>query len=243
MDEHHGNATTPERLRERDARGQLRAQEITQEESPAFPAPLRRLAERPGERGGRLDLEPHLAAVDVDATPIESAVDLERAVQHRLRQLAARVVDAQQRGHRGPEVRPEEARAIVRSAFDCSRRQRRADSRSPVSCPETAHPELGHGHELDQVSARPSQRVRLEMHRDLLAERQGVEAGAQVDHRAVSGRERLREPAIVEVGGDAESRVELVRGLAPGARKQERPGADRRFEIEVPLACVVAVLE
>jgi hypothetical protein len=36
VDEHHWDATTPERLRERDARGQLRAQEITQEESPAL---------------------------------------------------------------------------------------------------------------------------------------------------------------------------------------------------------------
>ena len=243
VDEHHGDPTTPERLRERDARGQLRAQQVAEEEPPAFPAPLRRLAERPRQRGGRLDLEADLAAVDVDASAIEGAVDLERPVQDGLRQLAAGIVDAQQSGHRGPEVRPEEVLRLAGGGFDRSRRERRADSGSPVPCPQPPHPELGHGHELDQVAVGPSQRIRLEVHRDLLAEGQGVEAGAQIDDRAVGGRQRLRERTVVEVGGDAEPRIERVRRLPLAARKEKRPGADCRLEIEVPLARVVGVLE
>ncbi len=169
---------------------------------------------------------------------------MERPVHHRLRQLAARVVDPQQGRHRGPCVRSEIVRVfLVRIGCDGPGCQRRTDSRSPVSCPEASHPELGRGHELDQIATRPTQRVRLEVHRDLLSEREIVEAGVEVDDRAVGGREGARESAIVEVGRDAQTGVELVRPLPFAAGEQERPGADHRFEIEAPLPRTVGVPE
>ena len=244
VDEHHRDATGPERLREGEAGGQLLAQQIAEEEPPALPAPLLRLAQRPRQRRGRLDLEPDLAAVDLDGSPIGVAVDLERRVQHRLRQLAAGIVDAQERGHRRPGVRTEEVRRVlVRVGGDRPGRERRADPRSPVARAEAPHPELGDGHELDQLAVGPAQRIRVEVHRDLLPEGQGIEAGAQLDHRAIGGRERSREPAVVEVGGDAQARIELVRRLAGAAGEQERPGGDRRLEIVVPLPRVLGVGE
>src|SRR5262249_26438967 len=159
VDEHHGDATRSERLRERDARGQLGSQEITQEEAPALPAPLRRLAEGPRERGGRPGPGPDLTTVDLDAGLIEGAGGPAGSVKHRLHQLAAGIVDAQQRGHRGPQVRAEEARTLTWRGLDRPRGQRRADPRSPESGPESSHPELGHGHELNELAVGPSQGI------------------------------------------------------------------------------------
>ena len=172
------------------------------------------------------------------------AVDLERAVDHRLRELAARVGDAQQRRHRRPGVRTEEVLPLdVRMAGDRPGGQGRTDPRTPVSRPEAPHPELGDRHELDQLAVRPPQRVRRQVDRDLLAEGERVEAGAQVDHRAVRGRERPRQPPVVEVGRDAQPGIELVRSLAIAAGKQERPRADRRLQVVLPLSRRLRVRE
>src|SRR5262245_36404234 len=81
VDEHYRDAAWPERLREREAARQRLLQEITEEEPPASQAPRRRLAQRPGERGGWLDLEWDLAAVDGDSALVGIVVDLERRLQ------------------------------------------------------------------------------------------------------------------------------------------------------------------
>src|SRR5262249_497441 len=55
VDEHDRDTAGPERLRKDEFGGELLAPEIAEEECPAFQAPLRSLAQRPGQGGGRLD--------------------------------------------------------------------------------------------------------------------------------------------------------------------------------------------
>jgi hypothetical protein len=133
VDEHHRDTTRPERLDEGQAGGLHLPRQVSAEEPLAFPAPLRRLAERPRERRGRLNFERDIAAVDRDGSLIGVAVDLEGRAQHGLRQLAAGIVDAEQRGHRGPGVRPEMVHDLLVGIDGRRPRcERCPDPRSPV---------------------------------------------------------------------------------------------------------------
>src|SRR5262249_50823325 len=131
-------------------------QEITEEEPPASQAPRRRLAQRPGERGGWLDLEWDLAAVDGDSALFGIVVDLERRLQQWFLQLAPRVGNAKQRCDRSSRIRPEPiGDPLLAVGNDGPGRERCTDPRAPVPRPKSPHLELGDWDEVDELTVAP----------------------------------------------------------------------------------------
>ena len=160
-----------------------------------------------------------------------------------LTQLLPGVGNAQQCGHRDRRAPGDVVVRGARIGTDPgARRERRADPRAPVARPEPFDVEIGHRNEVVERPFAPDQVLRIELHREL-AERQFEGAGAQVDRLPVLRGETLDEPPIVEVGGDADPRVEAEGPFVPGLGEQEGIRVHRGGQVVRAIAGAIRALE
>jgi hypothetical protein len=162
-------------------------------------------------------------------------------VQLAVGQSSARVLDAQDEGHRRA-LTCRDLEALDRLERARRRRQRRAQARSPVAVAQTPHLELRGGREFGQAQAAPHELVLVERHFEP-AERQLVYARSQLDPRAARRREGLGERQVVKLDRPAVTRVERARRLTCVIGEQVGKRVQRRSQIVRAAAAFRGVLE
>ena len=155
-------------------------------------------------------------------------------------QLARRPRNSQEsRGRHLEPGRDEVMQLLLRGRRDDAGGQRGADAWSPEPRGQAPDLQLGHRHEVGQTPFAPGELLGVEAHLER-APGQRVRPRRDLHDRAVGRGQALRDAAVVEVGGEAQARVEGVRGAPAALGKEERPGIDGSGEKVGALGALLA---